>query len=161
MADLIERIQQFNQLQLPGQPMMMHVGTANLVGSTSAGGSGVGFGLSFGTSWVDEECQKMEACLVPVEVRRRVAVVREGRSRSEDRQRRAARRARLCRVRGAHERPGSHPHSRLGVGERAMGGEAVKDAFGEALARDFARVTAISFAVGFGLGFALGFALWA
>jgi hypothetical protein len=61
MADLIERIQQFNQLQLPGQPMMMHVGTANLVGSTSAGGSGVGFGLSFGTSWVDEECQKMEA----------------------------------------------------------------------------------------------------
>lgn len=31
------------------------------MGSSSAGGAGVGFGISFGTSWVDEECQKMEA----------------------------------------------------------------------------------------------------
>ncbi len=31
------------------------------MGSSSAAGAGVGFGLSFGTSWTDEECQKMEA----------------------------------------------------------------------------------------------------
>ena len=35
--------------------------SAPCMGSSSVGGSGVGFGLSFGTSWVDEECQKMEA----------------------------------------------------------------------------------------------------
>jgi len=30
--DLKERVLQFNMLELPGQPMMMHMGTAYLVG---------------------------------------------------------------------------------------------------------------------------------
>lgn len=34
--------------------------TAPCMGGTSAGGSGTGFGLSFGTSWTDDECNTRE-----------------------------------------------------------------------------------------------------
>jgi len=34
--------------------------TAPCMGGTSVGGSGVGFGVSFGTSWTDGECTKRE-----------------------------------------------------------------------------------------------------
>jgi len=34
--------------------------TAPCMGGTSAGGSGTGFGLSFGTNWTDDECNTRE-----------------------------------------------------------------------------------------------------
>ncbi|MBP8291303.1 MAG: hypothetical protein KAX65_00945 [Caldilineaceae bacterium] len=34
--------------------------TAPCMGGTSAGGAGTGFGLSFGTSWTDDECNTRE-----------------------------------------------------------------------------------------------------
>jgi len=38
--------------------------TAPCMGGTSAGGSGTGFGLSFGTSWTDDECNTRETARI-------------------------------------------------------------------------------------------------
>lgn len=38
--------------------------TAPCMGGTSAGGSGTGFGLNFGTSWTDDECNTRETARI-------------------------------------------------------------------------------------------------
>jgi hypothetical protein len=51
----------------PGRNNTPSIGLGSLypsspcMGTSNVGGSGPGFSIGFGTSWVDEECQKMEA----------------------------------------------------------------------------------------------------